>query len=267
RCDYATTVDTLTFAPGEFSKTVAIPLINDAYVEPSESVQLQLTNAIGTTLGARTTATLIITDDDTPVLPNPILGRAFFVLQHYLDFLSREPDQSGFDAWTGVLARCPDEFNTDPNNAASAGCDRLTVSASFFGSQEFQLKGYFVFRFYKVAFAPAVNSDYVPAYSEVVPDMRAVTGQTAAETFQKKAAYAEAFAGRQAFRNIYDSMSNAEYVATLLGPYGLASILTPNPQDPDGTGRITLAQDELVARRSEEHTSELQSHLNLVCRL
>jgi hypothetical protein len=35
------------------------------------------------------------------------------------------------------------------NNPA---CDRLTVSAAFFGSPEFQLKGYFVYRFYKLAF-------------------------------------------------------------------------------------------------------------------
>src|SRR5260370_26491073 len=28
-----------------------------------------------------------------------------------------------------------------------------------------------------------------------------------------------------------------------------------------------MKKDELAARRSEEHTSELQSHLNLVCRL
>src|SRR5260370_5076752 len=30
---------------------------------------------------------------------------------------------------------------------------------------------------------------------------------------------------------------------------------------------ITIDQNELAKNRSEEHTSELQSHLNLVCRL
>ena len=72
-------------------------------------------------------------------------------------------------------------------------CDRLTVSAAFFGSPEFQLKGYFVYRFYKLAF------NRLPTYPEIVTDMRAVTGQTPAEVFQKKAAFTNAFVQRAEF--------------------------------------------------------------------
>jgi photosystem II stability/assembly factor-like uncharacterized protein len=252
RCDYATTVDTLTFAPGEFVKTIAIPLIDDAYVEGSESVQLQLTNPLGATLGARANATLVINDNDAPGQPNPIWGRAFFVRQHYLDFLSREPDQSGFDAWTGVLNRCPDEFNVDPNNAASAACDRLTVSASFFGSQEFQLKGFYVFRFYKVAYGASGDTpDYVPAYAEVISDMRAVTGQTSQEVFAKKAIYANLFTQRAGFNALYGGLSHDAYVAALMGRYNLPAITTPDPQQPDAAPRITLTRAELVARLTD----------------
>src|SRR5205085_5431042 len=138
-------------------------------------------------------------------------------------------DQSGFDAWTGVLARCPDEFNTDPNNAASAGCDRLTVSASFFGSQEFQLKGFYVFRFYKVAFGAPSTPNYVPAYAEVITDMRAVTGQTSQEVFAKKSAYANLFAQRTNFNALYGGLANDAYVAALMDHYNLQSINTLDP--------------------------------------
>ncbi|HEX9918585.1 MAG TPA: Calx-beta domain-containing protein, partial [Pyrinomonadaceae bacterium] len=40
RCDYATSLDTITFAPGEAQKTITVPLIDDAYVEPDETFQL-----------------------------------------------------------------------------------------------------------------------------------------------------------------------------------------------------------------------------------
>src|SRR5260370_16136968 len=39
------------------------------------------------------------------------------------------------------------------------------------------------------------------------------------------------------------------------------------PVDLDSGPFVICHSDELQARRSEEHTSELQSHLNLVCRL
>src|SRR5690242_21093807 len=45
--------------------------------------------------------------------------------------------------------------------------------------------------------------------------------------------------------------------------YGLAIRITRSPQDAE-----EIVQDALLTvARSEEHTSELQSHVNLVCRL
>jgi len=37
---------------------------------------------------------------------NPIDGTRFFVRQHYLDFLGREPDQDGWNHWTSEITRC-----------------------------------------------------------------------------------------------------------------------------------------------------------------
>jgi hypothetical protein len=42
----------------------------------------------------------------TPPAPQPLDAPCFFVTQHYRDFLSREPDGSGFAFWTNELMRC-----------------------------------------------------------------------------------------------------------------------------------------------------------------
>jgi glucose/arabinose dehydrogenase len=241
RCDYATTLDTLTFNAGETSKTFDVPVIDDAYVEGNETVTLRLLNPTGATLGAQATTTLTIRDNDATQGPNPIFSSAFFVRQQYLDFLSREPDSDGFQAWLRVLNSCVDVNNTNPNSP-SVACDRITVSSSFFGSTEFRLKGFYVFLFYKTAF----GRDALPTYEQIVTDMRAVTGATAAEVFQKRAAFADAFAGRLAFRNLYDAKTEQEYVAALLARYGVTQITTPDPQQPDSNTFVTLTQSALV---------------------
>ncbi len=249
RCDYATTLDTLTFAPGEAQHSISIPLIDDAHVEGNETVQLALRNPTGTMLGAQSTATLTITDNDMAASPNPIFTTPFFVRQQYLDFLAREPEQG--EPWTGILNRCPDVNNLDPNSP-SAQCDRLLVSSSFFGSPEFRIKGYFVYLFYKVALGRR------PVYAEFIPDMRAVTGATSPEVFQKKAAFTDAFAGRLEFRNLYDPLSHAAYVDALLNRYGLQAITTPDPANPDGTALVTLTRADLVNRLNAQTLTHAQ---------
>ncbi len=239
RCDYATSIETVTFAAGETQKSVTIPLIDDAHVESSETVQLNLQNAVGATLGSQSTATLTITDNDTPGQANPIFSSPFFVRQQYLDFLSREPDTGGYNGWLNLLNSCQNVNNTD-TNSPSVGCDRINVSYSFFGSQEFQLKGYFVYRFYKLAF------NRLPQYVEIIPDMRGVTGQTAAEVFAKKAAFTNSFVQRTEFVNAYGALSNTDFVNALMNRYSLSMITTPDPAQPDGTTKVTFTSATLI---------------------
>jgi glucose/arabinose dehydrogenase len=247
RCDYATTVGTLAFAPGETQKTISVSLINDSYVEPNENVTLALSNPVGATLGSQGTTTLTITSDDAAGQPNPItrgdqFGTDFFVRQHYLDFLSREPEAG--QPWSAVLNGCANQFNTDPASA-SASCDRIHVSASFFLSDEFKLKGFFVFDFYRVALAR------LPFYAEIVSDMSSITATTTADVNTKKAAFTTAFAQRQEFKNLYDAMDNQTFVNTLMNRYGnLPSITTLNPASPDDTSapRITFTRADLINR-------------------
>src|SRR4029077_5503369 len=62
RCDYLTTPGTLHFAVAENSKTIAIPIIDDAYTEGDETFTITLSNVTGATLGSPSTATLTIHD-------------------------------------------------------------------------------------------------------------------------------------------------------------------------------------------------------------
>ena len=233
RCDFATSVDTLTFAPGETTKAFQIPIINDSLAEGPETFQVVLSNPTGANLVSPSTATVTITDDDGVTGPNPIFTTPFFVRQQYLDFLSREPEVG--EPWSAVLNGCSD-VNNNP------ACDRVTVSGAFFGSPEFQLKGYFVYRFYKVAL------NRLPLYTEIVVDMRAVTGQTPADVFAKKAAFTNAFVQRPDFVAALGALPNDQYVNTLMGRYTLTQITTPDPANPDGTTKVTLSSTDLINR-------------------
>jgi LEA14-like dessication related protein len=63
--DYQATSGTLTFAPGETTKTINVPIINDTTDEPSETFFVNLTNATnGTILDNQGQGT--ITDNDNP---------------------------------------------------------------------------------------------------------------------------------------------------------------------------------------------------------
>jgi hypothetical protein len=240
RCDYATTIDTLTFAPGENIKEIYVPLIDDGHVESDERVQVRLRNATGAAIIAdQSSTTLIISDNDQTGAPNPIFTTPFFVRQHYLDFLSREPERG--EPWSAILDGCPD-VNNLLADSPSAKCDRITVSQSFFGSPEFRLKGFFVYNFYRVAFGR------LPEYREIIFDMRRVSGATSEEVYAKRAALAVSFTQRQEFKTAYDGMSNQQYVDALLNRYNLQAITTADPANPEGSAKVTLARADLVNR-------------------
>lgn len=254
RCDYATTIETLAFAPGETTKSFSVPLVDDAHVEPSETVQIALSNPTGgATFGPASTMTLTITSDDAQGQPNPAsqgdaAGISFFVRQHYLDFLNREPEAG--EPWSRVIGGCADQFNTN-QAAPSAACDRVQVSYSIFGSPEFQIKGDFVFRLHRLSFvnpADAPRERYLPSYDQMITDMRSVTGTTPAEVYAKKATFANLWVLRPEFLAVFpNSMGHTQFVDTLLSRYALQSIRTMDPANPDIGQKITLTRDALMS--------------------
>lgn len=203
RCDYESSVGTVTFAAGESSKTISIPIVDDAYAEGPETFTISLSNPSGVTLGPPSAATITINDNETVNGPNPIDQTAFFVRQHYIDFLGREPDPPGFIGWQNVINNCP---------AGDITCDRVHVSGNFYQSPEFQQRGYFVYRFYPVSFGSK------PDYVDFIPDLARVSGfLTETQLEAAKVAFVNDFVARPAFVTLYPaSLTPTAYVDGLL---------------------------------------------------
>jgi hypothetical protein len=209
RCDYAAVVGTLNFAANETSKSFSIPVVDDSYAENGENFVITLSNPAGTQLGAPSTVIAQISDNETSTGPNPIVGTAFFVRQHYIDFLGREPDPAGFQDWQNTINNCP---------AGNTTCDRIHVSGAFFQSPEFQQRGYFVYRFYPTAFGRK------PDYAEFIPDLARVSGFLSDDQLEAaKVTFVNDFMNRQAFMSTYNGLSNTQYVDTLLATAGVTS--------------------------------------------
>lgn len=151
RCDYMTTLGTVSFADGENSKTIRIPIIDDTFADGAETFTVTLSNASGAPLGTLTTATITINDNDSTSSGNPLDNTDFFVRQHYLDFLNREPDASGLNFWVNNINGCTPQ-------PSCFEVQRINTSAAFFLSIEFQDTGYLVERLYKAAYGDGTGS-------------------------------------------------------------------------------------------------------------
>lgn len=213
RCDYLTTLGTVHFAAGEVSQTIKIPIIDDNRAENSETFTISLSNAIVATLGSPAAATLTINDNETVNgSSNPLDQAPFFVRQHYLDFLDREPDQDGLTFWIDQIAGNASN-NPPPCPVGDTKCvntRRVNVSNAFFFELEFQQTGAFVYRLYRAAFGnnqpfpnPFPSSNFpgenlkMPAYQVFAQDRAMVPGGP--NLAQEQLALANAFVQRPAF--------------------------------------------------------------------
>jgi hypothetical protein len=198
RCDYASAAGTVRFAAGEQSKSILIPLINDAYVEPAETFAITLRNPQGAALGI-STATVTITDNDTQTATqNPINDQAFLIRQQYIDFLGREPEPDGFNFWMDRMTNCP----------AGQICDRTDTAQRFFESDEFKERGFYVYKLYDALLGR------FPLYaSEFVPEVARLNGpQTPTEQRLGKDAYLLDFMTKTEFRNLYDQYLTTDHL-------------------------------------------------------
>lgn len=166
------------------------------------SVRVQATNGEI----AYVTGALTVDIFNNITVANPIDDTRFFVRQHYLDFLNREPEADGWAAWIRVLTNCA---------ANDTRCDRIEVSSSFFRSPEFQTRGYFAYRFYAVALGR------LPRYAEFLQDVPRLSSTTLAQLEQRKVDFSNEFVTRPEFRQTFDSLSNRDYVERLLQTAGV----------------------------------------------
>jgi subtilisin family serine protease len=241
--DYIQIAGRLNFAAGEASKSFSVLIIDDIYQEVTETLDVILANPIGTALGVRSTAIVAIFDNDfAPPPTNPLdnSDARFFVRQHYLDFLNREPDASGLAFWTDQITSC----GTDQ---ACIQVRRINVSAAFFLSIEFQETGYLVERLDKTAYGDATGTSTfngthqlpvpVVRYQEFLPDAQqisqgVVVGQTGWEQVleNNKQSFIAAFVQRARFTTAFpQSMTPTLFVDTLNNNAG--GVLSPSQRD------------------------------------
>lgn len=151
---------------------------------------------------------------DSVILANPVDTSEYFVRQHYLDFLGREPDESGFNFWSDQILECGNDTNCIERR-------RINVSAAYFLSIEFQQTGGLVDGLYRASYSRR------PLYSEFLPDTAIVArnvivgwGDWSGQLEANKQAFVDAWVQRAAFRSAYDLLSNDQYVDTLISHTG-----------------------------------------------
>jgi outer membrane protein assembly factor BamB len=158
--------------------------------------------------------------------PNPIDQADFFVKQHYLDFLNRQPDPSGLAFWTNEITSCG-------SDQTCIDAKRVNVSAAYFLSIEFQQTGYLVERIYKSAYGDAIgNSTFGGAHqlpvpiirlNEFLPDTQAIgqgvvvgQGNWQQQIENNKQAFTAEFVQRTRFTTAFpNTMTAAQFVDTL----------------------------------------------------
>ncbi len=227
-CDYSTSFGKVSFAPGETIKTILIPLVDDAYAEGNETFTVTLSNPAGGVLGSPSTTTVTINDNDSVTGPNLIDQADFFVHQHYVDFLNREPDPPGLGFWTNQITSCG-------SDAQCIEVKRINVSAAFFLSIEFQETGYLVYRFNKSAYGNMPGAPVPLKLNEFLPDTQqigkgVVVGQTGWEQVleSNKVAFAQDFVARARFTSAYPTTLTPDHFVDTL--FFLAGV-TPSATD------------------------------------
>jgi len=149
-------------------------------------------------------------------VPITIDDSDFFVQQHYVDFLSRFPDQSGFAFWQNDINQC----------GANAGCveiHRINVSAAFFLSIEFKESGLLVYKTYKAAFGDLPGKPVPVRRDSFMADTRAigngvVVNQPGWEALSEanKTAFEQAFVQRGDFQTAFPASMTADAFVTKL---------------------------------------------------
>lgn len=94
--DYTAVSGTLSFSPGQGSRTFSVPILDDARIEGPETVLLQLTAAAGVEVGTPGEAILTISDHGAASAPEGLTARAAGSNRVRLTWTDRSENETGF---------------------------------------------------------------------------------------------------------------------------------------------------------------------------
>ena len=195
--------------------------------------------------------------DTSGITTNEIDQTDTFVVQHYRDFLNREPDTSGLNFWMNQISQC----------GTSTGCVeamRINTSASFFLSIEFQESGYLVYRFHKSAFGNVAGTPVPVKLADFLTDDQilgqgVIVNQAGWQTVleNNKQAYAAAFVQRSQFTSAFPtSMSPATFVDTLFANAGVTPASADRTAAINEFGGATTTTDVAARARAVRRIAE-----------
>ena len=171
---------------------------------------------------------------------NPLDTPEYFVRQHYLDFLGREPDEAGFNYWSDQILAC----NGDP---ACIERRTINVSAAYFLSIEFQRTGGLIDRLYRASYGRN------PRYTEFVADREAiardvVVGRSGwqAQLADNEETFVNNWVARRAFAAEFAGLSEAEFVNRLISNTGVNFAGTERDALVRGLTADTLSRAEVL---------------------
>ena len=133
---------------------------------------------------------------------NPLDTAEYFVRQQYVDVLSREPEEAGFNYWSDRILACGED-------AQCVNTQRREVAASFFISEENQATGSYIYDVYTGSLGRR------PAFGEFSTDRTQVVGGATLDT--AKTVFAQNFVQRAEFVTKYQNAATADaFVDALL---------------------------------------------------
>jgi hypothetical protein len=239
--DYEISLGTVTFNPGQTSQTIKVFVVNDVLVEGPEVFRVALVNPINAALGIPNVTTITINDNDsvTPTT-NPIDDSTFFVRQHYLDFLNREPDGN---FWVNNIESC----GSDSNCRAAR---RIDTSAAFFLSIEFQRTGLVSYLSEKAALGAP------PLYGRFELDTQALQASLVfgtpgfdAQLESNKATYFNDFVTRPEFLGKYPTSQNgSDFIDAVIATVQANSGVNLTPRRPDLVNEYLLGATQTQSR-------------------
>jgi hypothetical protein len=216
-------------------------------------------------LSAHTDA--VFTGTSTGTALNPLDATEYFVRQQYLDFLGREPDESGFNFWVNNIESCG-------NNAGCREVKRIDTSGAFFLSIEFQQTGFLVYRAYGAAYGnlqdgpvPLTLREFTPDSQEIGNGLVVLKDGWQQKLENNKQAFMSEFVQRPRFTSAYPtSMTPAQFVEAL---FANVHVSTSNPDYAASIAMFGTATDTAdvgararVLRRIAENSTFTRAQFN-----